>query len=113
MVFVELSKAGFDGSEPGALNRLEAEVVDCASFPLVFKVMNQVLNSCTDVKALFGRAHELANLANRSSPIVTDLLLACKERNVEPEQLEKITPGYRSKKRKPSGVRLLSVPFGT
>lgn len=29
LVLAELKKAGFDGSEPGALKRLEAEVVEC------------------------------------------------------------------------------------
>ena len=68
---------------------------------------------CKDVKMLFERAHELANLANRSDPIVTDLLLACKERNVDPEQLRKVAGGPRGKKRKASGTRLLSALLGT
>ena len=71
------------------------------------------LISCTDVKGLFERAHELANLANRSGPIVTDLLLACEEQDVDPEQLRKVVPGPRSKRRKSSGVRLMFVPLGT
>ena len=58
---------------------------------------------------LFERAHELANLANRSGPIVTDLLLACKERNIDPEQLKEVAGGPRGKKRKPSGARLPSL----
>ena len=53
---------------------------------------------------LFERVHELANLANRSGPIVTDLLLACKERNVDPEQLKKVAGGPRGEKRKSLGV---------
>ena len=53
---------------------------------------------------LFERTHELANLANRSSPIVTDLLLACKERNVDPDQLKKVAGGPRGKKRKSLGI---------
>lgn len=56
-----------------------------------------------DVKMLFERAHELANLANRSGPIVTDLLLACQERDVDPEQLKRDVGGPRGKKRKSSG----------
>jgi len=81
LVLAGLKNAGFDGSESGALNRLEAEVVEY-------------------VKGLFERAHELANLLNRSGPIATDLLLACKERNADLEQLKKVSPGSRSKKRK-------------
>lgn len=60
-----------------------------------------------DVKTLFERSHELANLANRSGPIVTDLLLACKERNVDPEQLKRVAGGSRGKRRKSSGACLL------
>jgi len=83
LVFAGLKQAGFDGSEPGALKRLEAEVVEY-------------------VKMLFERAHELANLANRSGPIATDLLLACIERDLDLEQLKKVAGGPRGKKRKSS-----------
>lgn len=61
------------------------------------------VTSRVDVKMLFERAHELANLANRSGPIVTDLLLACQERNVDPEQLGKDVGGPRGKNRRSSG----------
>ena len=66
-----------------------------------------------DVKMLFERAHELANLANRSGPIVTDLLLTCKERNVDLEQLNKVAGGPRGKKRKSSGAYLPSILLHT
>lgn len=68
---------------------------------------------CIDVKGLFERAHELANLANRSGPIVTDVLLACEERNVDPEQLKKVASGLRGKKRKSLGSRLLPILLST
>jgi len=68
----------------------------CAVFYPCAKVA--FLIYCIDVKGLFERAHELANLANRSGPIVTDVLLACKERNVDPEQLKKVASGPRGKK---------------
>jgi len=48
------------------------------------------------VERLYKHAHELANLANRSGPIVTDLLLACKEEGLDIDQLKKIG---RSRKR--------------
>ena len=64
------------------------------------------------MKALFERAHEIADLANRAGPIVTDLLLACKERNVDPEQLKKVAGGPRGKKRRLSGVCLPSLLSG-
>ena len=64
-----------------------------------------------DVKVLFERAHELASLANRSGPIVTDLLLACEELDVGPEQLKRVAGGSRGKKRKSSGTCLFSVLF--
>jgi len=64
-----------------------------------------------DVKILFESAHELASLANRSGPIVTDLLLACEEQSVDPEQLKKVAGGPRGKKRKSSGTYLFPVPL--
>lgn len=104
-MLAELKKAGFDGSDSGAIKRLEAEVVECAPpFIVLLSSLIMVLIPRADVKMLFERAHELADLANRSGPIVTDLLLACKERNVDPEQLRKVAGGYRGKKRKPSGT---------
>lgn len=42
------------------------------------------------VERLYERAHELANLSNRSGPIVTDLLLACEDEGLDVEQLKKI-----------------------
>lgn len=110
LVLAGLKQAGFDGSELGALNRLEAEVVECVyPLPCCQTSRTLFLISCTDVEGLFERAHELANLANRSGPIATDMLLACKERNVDPEQLRRVDPSPRGKKRKSSGVRLISV----
>jgi transcription initiation factor TFIID subunit 8 len=102
LVLVGLKNAGFDGSDPGALKRLEAEVVEC-EFHFILLSGPRSLFFCVDVKMLFERAHELANLANRSGPIVTDLLLGCKERNVDPEQLKKVAGGPRGKKRKSLG----------
>lgn len=110
LVLAGLKHAGFDGSESGALNRLEAEVVErMYPFILLSRSRTVSLIYCTDVKGLFERAHELANLSNRSGPIVTDLLLACKERNADLEQLKKVSPSSRSKKRKSPGVHLLCV----
>jgi transcription initiation factor TFIID subunit 8 len=83
----------------------------CAVFYPGAKVM--FLISCIDVKTLFERAHELANLANRSGPIATDLLLACKERNVDVDQLRMVSPGPRGKKRESSGARLLPIMLTT
>jgi transcription initiation factor TFIID subunit 8 len=104
-VLAGLRKAGFDGSDSGAMKRLEAEVVECTPpFIVLMSSLIMVLIPRADVKMLFERAHELADLANRSGPIVTDLLLACKERNVDPEQLRKVAGGSRGKKRKPSGT---------
>lgn len=64
-----------------ALNKLEREVVGC-------------------VEKLYEHAHELANLANRSGPIVTDLLLACKAEGLEVDQLKKMGGVRKGKKRK-------------
>jgi len=111
LVLAGLKNAGFDGSELGAMKRLEAELVEC-TFPFISMLGITFLIPRTDVKTLFERAHELANLANRSGPIVTDLLLACKERNVDPEQLNKVAGGSRSEKPKSSGAPFLSTLLG-
>ncbi|KAJ4472225.1 hypothetical protein J3R30DRAFT_3523975 [Lentinula aciculospora] len=56
----ELKNAGFSGAKPEALYVLEQEVVGF-------------------VQSLYTLAHEYSNLANRSGPIATDLLLATEE----------------------------------
>ncbi|KAK0453342.1 hypothetical protein EV421DRAFT_672489 [Armillaria borealis] len=60
LVSAELKRAGFDAAEPAAVVRLEHEVVAI-------------------VEALYHRAHEYANLANRAGAVATDLMLACKD----------------------------------
>ena len=114
LVLSGLKNAGFDGSDSGAMKRLEAEVVECM-FPFrpVEILWIAWLIPDLDVKMLFERAHEVANLANRSGPIVTDLLLACKERNVDLEQLNKVAGGPRGKKRKSLGSYLPSTLLRT
>ncbi|KAK0191238.1 hypothetical protein F5146DRAFT_1138027 [Armillaria mellea] len=54
IVSAELKRAGFDAAEPAAVIRLEHEVVAI-------------------VEALYHRAHEYANLANRAGAVATDL----------------------------------------
>ncbi|KAE9385154.1 hypothetical protein BT96DRAFT_605972 [Gymnopus androsaceus JB14] len=72
----ELKEAGFTGAQTEALYVLEMQVVNF-------------------VQSLYHRAHEYANLANRSGPIATDLLLATEEIDkewayeVSPEKLGK------------------------
>ncbi|KAJ3715609.1 hypothetical protein DFJ43DRAFT_1101842 [Lentinula guzmanii] len=56
----ELRNAGFSGAKPEALYVLEQEVVGF-------------------VQSLYTLAHQYSNLANRSGPIATDLLLATEE----------------------------------
>ena len=110
LVLVGLKNVGFDGSEPGAMKRLEAEVVECTFlYILMLRSWTTFLIPRLDVKMLFERTHEIANLANRSGPIVTDLLLACKERNVDPEQLKRVAGGPRGNKRKLLGACSPSV----
>ncbi|KAJ3812922.1 hypothetical protein F5876DRAFT_74381 [Lentinula aff. lateritia] len=62
----ELRNAGFDGAMPEALYVIEQEVV--GSF-----LPTQV------VQSLYTLAHSYSNLANRSGPIATDLLLAAED----------------------------------
>lgn len=61
------------------------------------------------VERLYESAHELANLANRSGPIVTDLLLACKGEGLEIEQLRKMTALNKKVKKRKQGIGIVSV----
>lgn len=62
------------------------------------------------IERLYERAHQYANLSNRSAAIATDLVLACEEFKIPPESLRptraKIT---RKKKKKGKGARRVST----
>jgi len=85
----QLRRVGYDSAQPLALRRMELEVV-------------------AFVSRLYERAHEHANLANRSGPIATDLLLASAECGLQTKDLHKL--GAKSKKRKRGTMRPLE-PF--
>ncbi|KAI0939570.1 hypothetical protein AcW1_004561 [Taiwanofungus camphoratus] len=71
LLSLELRDIGFDSAQPAALRRLELEVV-------------------TFIEQLFQRAHEYANLANRSGPIAKDLLLASGEYGLQTRELYRV-----------------------
>ncbi|KAF5392736.1 hypothetical protein D9757_000873 [Collybiopsis confluens] len=87
LIASELQDAGFDGAKTEAVYALEMEI---ASF----------------VQNLYQRAHEYANLANRSGPIATDLLLASEEfdkewsYDVSPKKLASWTRRRQKKEQK-------------
>ncbi|KIK08552.1 hypothetical protein K443DRAFT_672567 [Laccaria amethystina LaAM-08-1] len=81
LVFSELRFAGLDSAPQSVLQRLELEVIAL-------------------VQRLFQRAHEYANLANRSGAIASDLALACEEFNLPITKLRKIRTRAKSKKSK-------------
>jgi len=83
LIGTQLLSTGFEAGEISAMNRLEREVI------------------CF-VERLYERAHELANLANRSGPIVTDLLLACEDEGLDTERLKTAGEGRRRGKKKKS-----------
>ncbi|KAJ7276164.1 hypothetical protein B0H12DRAFT_964464, partial [Mycena haematopus] len=86
LIVSELRDAGFSSAQPLAMESLERDVV-------------------AFMERLYERAHQYANLSNRSAAIATDLVLACEEFKIAPESLRptraKIT---RKKKKKGTGV---------
>ncbi|KAJ6629231.1 hypothetical protein B0H10DRAFT_1651842, partial [Mycena sp. CBHHK59/15] len=77
----ELRDAGFSSAQPLALERLERDVV-------------------AFIERLYERAHQYANLSNRSGAIATDLVLACEEFKIAPESLRPIRAKVARKKKK-------------
>ncbi|KZP24603.1 hypothetical protein FIBSPDRAFT_735513 [Athelia psychrophila] len=77
----QLKDAGFYSAEPHALQKLELEVASL-------------------VEHLYERAHELANLSNRSGPIVTDILLASQDWQMDPKELRRVGVKSMAKRRK-------------
>ncbi|KAI0751431.1 hypothetical protein C8Q80DRAFT_1268666 [Daedaleopsis nitida] len=78
----EVRDAGFESAEQGAIARLELEV---ASF----------------IQQLYERAHEYANLASRARPLVSDVLSATDDYNLEASEIYRLS--RKSRKRKRSG----------
>ncbi|KAK7061520.1 hypothetical protein R3P38DRAFT_2829951 [Favolaschia claudopus] len=88
LMLSELRDAGFSAAEPQALGRLERDVV-------------------AFIERLYERAHQYANLSNRSAAIVTDLVLACQEFNIAPESLRPTRAKISRKKKK---KKLIEAP---
>ncbi|KAF7313609.1 hypothetical protein HMN09_00517300 [Mycena chlorophos] len=90
----ELRDAGFASAQPQALERIEREVV-------------------AFIQTLYERAHQYANLSTRAAAIPTDLLLACDEVGLGPEQLRPFRAKMKRRKKKhtvPSVPTLLPAP---
>ena len=64
------------------------------------------LTLCPVVQQLYERAHEYANLANRAKPVVTDVLAASDDYNLEASEVYRLTKKSRKRKR---GMRSQSV----
>lgn len=58
-----------------------------------------VLSGSSVIEQLYERAHEYANLANRARPVVTDLLSASEDYNLEPSEIRRLTKKSRKRKR--------------
>ncbi|ESK97461.1 transcription initiation factor tfiid subunit 8 [Moniliophthora roreri MCA 2997] len=81
LISSELKGAHFDGAQPAAVERLEKEVV-------------------AFVQRLYQRAHEYADLSNRSGPVATDLLRTCDDYGLSTEQLRAVKAKTMKRKRK-------------
>ncbi|KAJ7937279.1 hypothetical protein B0H13DRAFT_1945159 [Mycena leptocephala] len=83
LIMSELRDAGFSAAQPQAMERLERDVV-------------------AFIERLYERAHQYANLSNRSAAIATDMVLACEEFKIAPESLRPIRAKIGRKKKKKS-----------
>ncbi|KAI0722973.1 hypothetical protein C8Q76DRAFT_380608 [Earliella scabrosa] len=88
LISSEMRDAGFESAESGAIRRLELEVV-------------------AFVEQLYERAHEYANLANRAKPVVTDVLSAADDYNLEASEVYRLSK--KSRKRKRGGQASLTL----
>ncbi len=71
-----------------------------------------MLNRCSVIQQLYERAHEYANLANRAKPVVTDLLSASEDYNLEPSEIRRLTKKSRKRKRgASSSITFQHPPF--
>ncbi|KAJ7591282.1 hypothetical protein C8J56DRAFT_935141 [Mycena floridula] len=93
LVSSELAQVGFNSAQVSALKRIESDVV-------------------TFVEQLYRRAHEYANLANRSGPIVTDLMLACEDAKLSSKELRTTRNKTKKRKRKSSTVSAPKLELG-
>ncbi|KAH9943121.1 uncharacterized protein BXZ73DRAFT_97176 [Epithele typhae] len=87
LISTEMRDAGFESAELRAVRRLELEVAAL-------------------VQQLYERAHEYANLANRAKPVVTDVLCASDDFNLEAVEIYRLSKKSRKRKRNGS-MRLL------
>ncbi|KAI0080725.1 hypothetical protein K474DRAFT_1589213 [Panus rudis PR-1116 ss-1] len=76
LISSELRRAGFEAAQPGAIQRLELDVV-------------------AFIEDLFRFAHDCANHANRSGPIATDALQAVRRHGFEPRDLRKVAAEWK------------------
>ncbi|KAJ7283845.1 hypothetical protein C8J57DRAFT_1171768 [Mycena rebaudengoi] len=86
LIMSELRDAGFSGAQALAVETLERDVV-------------------AFLERLYERAHQYANLSNRSGAIATDLVLACEEFNIAPESLRPTRAKIVRKKK-----RMIAIP---
>ncbi|KAJ7086653.1 hypothetical protein C8R44DRAFT_650475 [Mycena epipterygia] len=91
LIMSELRDAGFSAAQPQAMEQLERDVV-------------------AFIERLYERAHQYANLSNRSAAIATDLVLACEEFEMAPESLRPTRAKIVRKKKKRSKHCTGSIP---
>ncbi|KAJ6516132.1 hypothetical protein C8R45DRAFT_855929, partial [Mycena sanguinolenta] len=88
LIVSELRDSGFASAQPLAVECLERDVV-------------------AFIERLYERAHQYANLSNRSAAIATDLVLACEEFKIAPESLRPTRAKITRKKKKKGTVSVL------
>jgi len=76
LAVAQLKSSEFDAIEPAALHRLELEVV-------------------AFIRRLFDQSHEYANLANRATPIATDMFQACEDHGMKTKDLRQVATSLK------------------
>ena len=87
-ISAELKHEGFDAADPAALDRLEAEVVHCASLVLSRRLaILTSLDARLVIQDLHRKIHDYADLANRTAPLASDMFDISEECGLDTESL--------------------------
>lgn len=113
LISAEMRDAGFESAEPGAMRRLELEVVACASTRFVSLYTITLTPSLPVIEQLYERAHEYANLANRAKPVVSDVLSASDDYNLEAAEVYRFSRKSRKRKRGVSCASHVCIQSGS
>ena len=91
-ISAELKHEGFDAAEPVALDRLEAEVVHCGLLVLWnYSAILTSIDASPVIQDLHRKIHDYANLANRTTPLASDMFDISQEYGLDTDSLQLIS----------------------